>query len=49
MADRAIEGFTRESAGLDEEQFLRQVRRTDRDLVWDACSGMFVWAGIECA
>ncbi|WP_419946336.1 hypothetical protein [Candidatus Poriferisodalis sp.] len=44
MADRAIEELSQESAGPDEKQFLWQVQRTDRDLVWDARSHEFGWA-----
>lgn len=47
MADRAVEQLSRESAGPDEKQLLEQVRRTDRDLIWDALSGRFAWAGME--
>ena len=48
MAERAIEELSRESAGPDEKQFLRQVLRIDRDLVWDARSAKFGWAGTAC-
>lgn len=44
MSERGIGALSREPADPDFQQFLRQVQRTDRDLVWNPLEAKFGWA-----
>ena len=44
MADRVIAEMSLQPPDLDIQQFLLQVQRTDRDLVWDPLEAKFGWA-----
>lgn len=41
MAERVVRELSREPVDPDLQQFLRQVQRTDRDLVWDPLDAKF--------
>lgn len=44
MAEDVIRALSREPVDPDVRQFLRQVQRTDRDLVWNPAEARFGWA-----
>ena len=46
MADRVIGEMSLHPSDLDIQQFLLQVQRTDRDLVWNPLEAKFGWADI---